>query len=74
MQSRSFGQFLLRVAAFIAQPSQRGTESRFYGTDAIMKILAHVQRSVLGLIFLVTRAERIPSLSAPVILQNPGSA
>ena len=39
MQSRSFGQFLLRVAAFIAQPSQRGTESKLYGTDSHSSIL-----------------------------------
>jgi|ERR1700679_3620347 hypothetical protein len=37
MQSRTFGQFLLRVAAFIAQPSQRGSqwEGRHDGAQAL---------------------------------------
>jgi hypothetical protein len=39
VQSRSFGQFLLRIATFVTQPSQRGTESRLYGTNGHTSIL-----------------------------------
>ncbi len=39
MQSRSFGQFLLRIAAFVAQPSQRIAKSRLNGAGGHSSIL-----------------------------------